>query len=97
MQKVLQGLAQQLLHIQPPIEFHPAEHPHGSWDRQRIEQVITHLLMNAARYGAGKPVTVSVATHAQHAALIVQDQGGGIKPEDSERIFGRFERAVSKK
>ena len=33
---------------------------HGVWDRVRTEQVITNLLSNAFKYGAGKPVDVPV-------------------------------------
>lgn len=67
----------------------------GQWDRMRLEQVITNLLSNALKYGAGKPVTVSVAVRNEAAQITVQDQGIGIAPQDQERIFGRFERAAS--
>src|SRR5262249_46323551 len=32
----------------------------GRWDRLRMEQVVGNLLSNALKYGAGKPVMVSV-------------------------------------
>ena len=32
----------------------------GTWDRLRVEQIVINLLSNAAKYGAGKPVHVSV-------------------------------------
>src|SRR5690606_18272627 len=67
----------------------------GHWDRLRLEQVITNLVTNAAKYGAGRPVTVSVNADAGWGRLIVQDQGIGIAPEHVERIFAKFERAVS--
>jgi PAS domain S-box-containing protein len=67
----------------------------GRWDRMRLEQVITNLLSNALRYGAGKPVTVSAAVRDGAAQLAVEDRGIGIAPQDQERIFGRFERAAS--
>jgi PAS domain S-box-containing protein len=67
----------------------------GRWDRLRIEQVLTNLLSNALKYGAGKPVLVDVTAADGKAQVIVCDQGIGIAPEHQARIFGRFERAVS--
>lgn len=67
----------------------------GYWDRLRIEQVISNLLTNAVRYGARKPIEVRVERGDKHARLIVKDHGIGIAPHDHERIFNRFERAVS--
>ena len=67
----------------------------GSWDRLRIEQLVTNLLSNALKYGAGKPVEVSVHRQNGVATLSVSDRGVGIAAEDLERIFDRFERAPS--
>ena len=67
----------------------------GLWDRSRIEQVITNLLTNAMKYGAGKAVHVSVSASDSEAKLIVIDQGIGIAKSDQERVFLQFERAVS--
>jgi len=66
----------------------------GDWDRLRLEQVVTNLLSNAIKYGAGKPIDIHVRQDGGTARLTVADQGIGISPEDSARIFGRFERAV---
>jgi len=67
----------------------------GSWDRLRIEQILTNLLSNAVKYGAGKPIEVVVEATAGEARIVVRDQGIGIAPADVTRVFGRFERAVS--
>ncbi len=67
----------------------------GRWDATRLEQVVLNLLTNAMKYGAGRPITVTVDGDATHARLEVRDQGIGIAQEDTERIFERFERAVS--
>jgi PAS domain S-box-containing protein len=67
----------------------------GRWDRARLEQVVTNLVSNALKYGAGTPVEVSVRSSGSLALLEVTDHGIGIAPENLERIFGKFERAVS--
>jgi two-component system sensor kinase FixL len=67
----------------------------GRWDPLRIEQVIGNLLLNASKFGAGKPITVSVESDPDQARLVVIDQGVGISPSDQLRIFDRFERAVA--
>ena len=67
----------------------------GRWDRLRLEQVVTNLLVNAAKFGEGRPIAVTVQAEAGLARLAVADQGIGIPPEHQDRIFGRFERAAS--
>ncbi|NOK20014.1 hybrid sensor histidine kinase/response regulator [Corallococcus carmarthensis] len=66
----------------------------GRYDKQRIDQVVTNLLANAAKYGQGRPIAVCVAAEDGTARLTVRDQGIGISEEDRARIFERFERAV---
>jgi two-component system, chemotaxis family, CheB/CheR fusion protein len=67
----------------------------GRWDRLRVEQVVTHLLSNAIKYGSGKPVGVLVEELGEGARLEVRDCGVGISPEISARIFERFARSGS--
>jgi PAS domain S-box-containing protein len=67
----------------------------GLWDRYRLEQVVINLLTNAMKYGDRKPVEISVRSHLEHAILTVKDLGMGIAPGNLERIFQRFERAIS--
>ncbi len=67
----------------------------GAFDRRRIEQVVAILLDNALKFGPRKPVRVVVRADADRARLSVVDQGIGIAPPERERIFERFERAVS--
>ena len=79
------------------LAFETPPEVHGRWDRLRLEQVITNLLANALKYGAGHPVEVAVAPSPQEASLIVRDHGIGIASEDAERIFERFERAAPRR
>lgn len=67
----------------------------GTWDRDRIEQVITNLLGNAIKFGGGKPIDIAISQHDGTARLAVSDRGIGISPERMPRIFERFERGVS--
>jgi PAS domain S-box-containing protein len=66
----------------------------GRWDRTMLEQVVTNLVTNALKYGAGAPVEMEVHSSGALALVEVTDHGIGIAPEDLEHIFGKFERAV---
>jgi len=63
-------------------------------DRERIIQVMSVILNNAARYGRDLPIRVSLVQRKTKITFSVQDQGYGISPEDQKRIFQRFQRAV---
>jgi PAS domain S-box-containing protein len=67
---------------------------HGSWDRLRIEQVVTNLLGNALKYAAGFPVELVLEGNEREAMLTVSDAGPGIPESEWQRIFHRFERAT---
>jgi PAS domain S-box-containing protein len=64
----------------------------GSWDRLRVEQICRNLLSNAIRFGAGRPIEVSVTGDHDYAIVRVRDHGIGIAPDQQSRIFERFER-----
>jgi PAS domain S-box-containing protein len=66
----------------------------GRWDRLRLEQVLTNLLLNAFKFGRGKPVRVAAEHEGAAARLEVTDQAIGVGADDLARIFGKFERAV---
>ncbi|MBI5481249.1 MAG: PAS domain S-box protein [Deltaproteobacteria bacterium] len=67
----------------------------GRWDRSRLDQVVTNLLSNAIKFGAGSPVEIRVTANAATARLVIRDRGIGVPRDARERIFRRFERAVS--
>jgi PAS domain S-box-containing protein len=67
----------------------------GMWDRPSLETAVAHLVSNAVKFGAGAPVELRVEAAAGRALLAVRDHGMGVPVEDQDRIFERFERAVS--
>lgn len=68
----------------------------GFWDPVRIDQVISNLLTNGIKYGGGSPVTMTVKkTGVDSVVISVEDRGPGIPRELQDKIFERFERAVS--
>ncbi|RYJ64123.1 hybrid sensor histidine kinase/response regulator [Pseudomonas songnenensis] len=90
---VVESFAAQMEACGCELRLERAESIIGVWDAFRIEQVLANLLTNAMRYGAGKPVWVSVTSCADGACIEVRDQGIGISPQSLERIFCQFERA----
>jgi two-component system, OmpR family, sensor kinase len=69
------------------------EHAPGRWDRLGAEQIVSNLVSNAIKFGAGGPIRVELSLEMDGAWLQFQvsDQGIGIAAEDQSRIFGRFE------
>ncbi|MBI3542698.1 MAG: HAMP domain-containing histidine kinase [Deltaproteobacteria bacterium] len=64
----------------------------GRWDRFRIEQVVTNLVSNAIKYGAGKPLEIGLSRRGNTAVIAVRDHGSGIAKEHHSKIFEQFER-----
>jgi len=66
-------------------------------DENRLDQIVTNLIGNALKYGAGAPVEVALEGDEQVIRLTVRDHGIGISPQDQQRIFLRFERAADER
>jgi two-component system phosphate regulon sensor histidine kinase PhoR len=66
----------------------------AAWaDRRAVEQILTNLLDNAAKYThAGGHIEVRIEPEPEHIRLEVRDDGIGIPKEDLPRIFERFYR-----
>jgi signal transduction histidine kinase len=63
-------------------------------DGRRLRQALFNLLSNAIKFTpAGGVVTASVERADSEVRLIVSDTGVGVRQEDIERVFGKFERA----
>jgi signal transduction histidine kinase len=93
--EVADQMAPELTRLSCPLRLHTAAPVVGRWDAMRVSQIVTNLLSNACKYGAGKPIEVTVESEDGLARLTVRDQGIGIPAADADRIFECFERAVS--
>ena len=66
----------------------------GRADADRLRQVFTNLLQNAAKYSPPRtPVTITVESDGSDARVSVTDRGAGIPEDQRESIFERFQRA----
>jgi len=61
-------------------------------DGDKVEQVLTNLVENAAKYGSPRGLRVSARATGDGVAVSVADQGAGIPAEDLGRVFARFYR-----
>lgn len=64
----------------------------GRWDRLQLDLVVTNLVSNALKYGAGTPISVRVDATEETGFVRVQDGGPGIARADQARVFERFTR-----
>jgi signal transduction histidine kinase len=67
----------------------------GRWDRVRVDAVLTHLVSNALKFGAGGPIEVTASGDEERATIRVRDHGIGIAPSEQAHIFERFARVSS--
>ena len=57
-------------------------------DRERIVQVLSNLLSNAARHSPeSSPIRIEAAREAEHVAVAVCDKGRGVPPEMLGQLF----------
>ena len=75
---------------------------HG--DENRIKQIITNILTNAAKYTEHGSVTFKVSykiispeSKTMMLNVSVKDTGIGIKPEDMDKLFSKFDRIDEKR
>jgi signal transduction histidine kinase len=69
----------------------------GQWDATQLDQMLSCLLENAVKFGAGRPVEVAVRCEGEAGTVSVSDHGPGIPPDRVPYVFEAFERAVSVK
>ena len=66
-------------------------------DHDRLWEAVDNLVSNAIKYSppAGR-IRVEVADDGGQAVIRVRDSGPGLSPEDTGRVFGRFQRLSAK-
>lgn len=71
----------------------PAEDLHFTSDRFYLARVVDNLVSNAIKFSfAGASVALRWFTDGQQLFIEVEDNGPGIKPEDIEKLFQKFQR-----
>ncbi|RDI00042.1 two-component system sensor histidine kinase MtrB [Curtobacterium sp. AG1037] len=71
----------------------PGGHTTMQLDAKRVRRILRNLVGNAIEHGDAKPVQVVVDSDSRSVAIAVRDQGVGMPPEDTARVFDRFWRA----
>jgi len=74
----------------------PTDLPLVYADPDKVEQVLTNLLENAAKYADGRHASVEarVDEGVHELAVAVSDRGQGIPPDDLSRLFTKFFRSA---
>jgi signal transduction histidine kinase len=93
--EVVGRLRDQAAEVGSTIELGVPAPIRGTWDRSRIEQVVTNLLSNAIKYGMGKPIALTAVKIGERLQVRVKDGGMGIGRADHSRIFQAFERLAT--
>src|SRR5260221_688712 len=87
LQPLLQGRS---VRAHLPDDLQPVE-----LDYSQMDQVLTNLIENAARYTPPEsPIDVSVHSEGEQVIISVADRGPGIPPGDLERVFDKFYRVL---
>ncbi len=76
----------------------PADLPPVELDYMHIDQVVTNLLENAARYTpAGSAIDIELLSQREWIEVRIADRGPGIAPNEREQIFDKFYRVLGGK
>ncbi len=81
------------------LEYHDCEEefPPIPGDPERLRQVFSNLLDNAAKHGgSGKRITVSIFLDGSMVAIRIRDYGHGIPPEELPHVKTKFYKGSSK-
>ena len=68
----------------------PDDLPHPYADPGKVEQVLTNLVENAAKYGDPRGVRVEATTDADAVAVAVADRGPGLPADELPLVFTTF-------
>lgn len=69
----------------------PRNPPTLKADRNRVQQVVSNLLLNAMKFSPeGSSIEVKALTQDQSLVVEVRDQGKGLSPEEQARLFESY-------
>jgi two-component system phosphate regulon sensor histidine kinase PhoR len=90
---IMTGMEPQFRARSLDVKLEPGDAPPALADRGAVEQILTNLLDNAAKYtNPGGRIEVRVEGHGDEVRVTVRDDGIGIPKHDLPRIFERFSR-----
>lgn len=78
------------------LEF-PEGLPRVLADPDKIEQVLTNLVENAAKYGSPEGMAITASVSDGHVTVAVSDRGAGIPPRVLPHVFDKFFRGPDTK
>jgi PAS domain S-box-containing protein len=70
---VVERDARRLANARCDLQLETVRDVRGLWDRFRVEQVVEHLLANAIKFGAGKPIEIRTERAEGRARMSVRD------------------------
>jgi two-component system sensor histidine kinase MtrB len=76
-----------------PLELELPVGVYADVDPRRVERIVRNLVANALDHGEGRPVRVVLAGDEHTVAVLVRDQGVGLRPGEAGLVFNRFWRA----
>ncbi|MCT7948805.1 ATP-binding protein [Ancylothrix sp. C2] len=84
-------------HYKTEVEFLTKGECGGAcMDRKLLRHILTNLISNAIKYSPdGTPVSLTLTCENNQAIFTIQDHGIGIPPQDRERLFEPFHRAIN--
>lgn len=75
------------------VSLEGLEHAQAEVDERRVERILRNLVVNAIEHGEGRPVTIHLGANHDAVAVLVADQGVGLRPGEAALVFNRFWRA----
>lgn len=92
---VAEDLADMIARAQARITWHIAEGQTLQFSKKNFQSIFYNLLSNAIKYASPDrqpDITISMEKQGNFMVLKVQDNGLGIDPKDSKKLFSMFER-----
>ncbi|NMH93542.1 HAMP domain-containing histidine kinase [Pseudonocardia bannensis] len=76
-----------------PLELDLPVEVFAEVDPRRVERIVRNLVANAIDHGEGRPVRVTLGSDEHTVAVLVRDEGVGLRPGEAGLVFNRFWRA----